>query len=971
METPAERTSFSRYRNNLPASGSDPSKSPALNRILVIDANTNLASLPAAHPLLQILGKFSAAGCAVSLGHVIGGFRAVALVPGVESILETEADSSRAGPAAPRIDSAASSVNASAMPSPATATTGSGRAGFMRMSLPTPKAAFAGLDPTALATSRQAATNPMLGKVNLDGPPTPGVGSRPSPRTRQSGHLFTQTQPQLSPSAHSPLMSSSRLGSRRSSGAPKMSLPSSAFTNATVDCSTGKLGEIGTPAELGEGSAPSAMFSKAPFQHTGSSGSSPFGLYSPPLASPAAYRATNPFFDNIRQLSEGLSLERSLKNLTPVSLPQLTPRSLEQLPPWMRKLLAESEMERANRLAHEFYDLEKAECSRLQEVMKWHCGAGGKQGEGEAAADSHPFSISAGVELGYKNRYKNIWPWEHARVRLHTGAGMAANDYVNASAIKLTGTHKEYIATQGPLQATYDDFWQVVAQEDVGVIVMLTKQREEGREKCGDYLRSGVYGDVVVKIEGREGCGDGAPAPDGFFGFFPPAQDAPADANQPVMVAKTLTIRRLSQPQLPAKQIRHIQYLAWPDFDVPPETEEVLELVQLVNDHAREVAEYNQALGLPADSLGKGPMIVHCSAGVGRTGSFIVIDTMLDVLRQQIAAMVKNGDRLAPTDDRGSSDASSGSSAASSASTAPTSADEDDLISPMRQGRKWMDIDSPEPEQGIFARRESRALSLLPTTTVDDDSAMQGLESASAPSAGKRSWEDLYSAHPRGPKTPLPCFLKTQYCDVNAARKTPPLWQSDPILPTVNELRCVPPLSSFEMDLMASSLQRATHVDGRKLPSVCLRSRGDPRRPHQGAFLVSPWPLVLDADATSDDRNSTFTFGHIDHFPASSHARISFHRIALSTRPCVLVCKAEHSQRPRLLVCEPVSGKEMREFTAASPQRPPVRASSIGTYLGFRLPRPSKFGSRRLSPRLSSTIVDVPDDTATRSVITL
>lgn len=133
--------------------------------------------------------------------------------------------------------------------------------------------------------------------------------------------------------------------------------------------------------------------------------------------------AVNPFFDNIRQLNERLSLDVSLQNLTPVKLPKLRypGRDLGRLPAFFRRLLEEDEQARARRLAHEFHDLEMAEQRRLQDVMRWHSSqraeissnrgdgclipvAGNGEGGVLDGATEHPFSISAGVELGYKNR---------------------------------------------------------------------------------------------------------------------------------------------------------------------------------------------------------------------------------------------------------------------------------------------------------------------------------------------------------------------------------------------------------------------------------------------------------------------------------------------------------------------------------------------------------------------------------------
>ncbi|WAR56729.1 hypothetical protein PtB15_7B579 [Puccinia triticina] len=208
----------------------------------------------------------------------------------------------------------------------------------------------------------------------------------------------------------------------------------------------------------------------------------------------------NPFFDNIRQLNERLSLDSSLQNLSPIELPELTNPvgDLPRLPPFLRRLLQDSPIQRAQRLAHEFHDLEMAEQHRLEDVMRWE--------------SSRLRYLSKSI-----NRYKNIWPYEHTRIRLRSGqARRNETDYMNASMISFrsdgappllssTSQHqvgsRRYIATQGPLTSTFEDFWSVVGSEDVGLIIMITRRHEAGREKCADYLRNGQYGDLVVSVD--------------------------------------------------------------------------------------------------------------------------------------------------------------------------------------------------------------------------------------------------------------------------------------------------------------------------------------------------------------------------------------------------------------------------------------------------------------------------------------
>lgn len=246
---------------------------------------------------------------------------------------------------------------------------------------------------------------------------------------------------------------------------------------------------------------------------------SPNGSISPAIK----LQPANPFFDNIRQnleLSHGGITER-----IPLALgPEVVHRAAE-LPSFLSDLVRMSDKECSDRLADQFFRIELGEQKRLQAVMDFHSKGSGatwaeKAGHDpeahcrhswleERAADvaeverlaawgagtnavrdnDFPFSITAGVERGSKNRYvlrllphervmshqvlryKNIWPYDFSRVRL-TSLCDDESDYINASFVYPRGTARRYIATQGPLDATYRDFWTVVWEQDVRVIAM-------------------------------------------------------------------------------------------------------------------------------------------------------------------------------------------------------------------------------------------------------------------------------------------------------------------------------------------------------------------------------------------------------------------------------------------------------------------------------------------------------------------
>jgi len=220
----------------------------------------------------------------------------------------------------------------------------------------------------------------------------------------------------------------------------------------------------------------------------------------PPVTGPARessrgqrLQPANPFFDNIRQnleLSHGGITER-----IPLALPKEQAERADELPPFLRDLVKMPEEESMELLAKQFHRLERGEQERLQSVMDvlsrdnssetgtsqvgTHVARSADEVErlmSEAADENgpkgyYPFSITAGVERGTKNRYKNIWPYDFSRVRLGSLAD-DDSDYINASYVQPRGTTRRYIATQGPLDATYRDFWTVVWEQSVHIIVM-------------------------------------------------------------------------------------------------------------------------------------------------------------------------------------------------------------------------------------------------------------------------------------------------------------------------------------------------------------------------------------------------------------------------------------------------------------------------------------------------------------------
>jgi hypothetical protein len=166
--------------------------------------------------------------------------------------------------------------------------------------------------------------------------------------------------------------------------------------------------------------------------------------------------AANPFYDNIRQ---NMELSQGVDSKIPLILPPEVLVRRDELPfKWLQDIVDQVRTDpEGEALAMQFYRIELGEQRRLQSVMNHHSQESASNlslADGSTATE-FPYSITAGIEMGAKNRYRNIWPFEHARVRLQTHG----SDYVNASFVHSIVSSRRYIATQGPLDSTFNDFW--------------------------------------------------------------------------------------------------------------------------------------------------------------------------------------------------------------------------------------------------------------------------------------------------------------------------------------------------------------------------------------------------------------------------------------------------------------------------------------------------------------------------------
>ncbi|KAF9378473.1 hypothetical protein CPC16_011272 [Podila verticillata] len=309
----------------------------------------------------------------------------------------------------------------------------------------------------------------------------------------------------------------------------------------------------------------------------------PMGCQTPMIENPNV----NPLFESVRQ---SIGLNTNITEEIPVRLPVGFSVDIirDRLPNWLLSALADTTGKA--RLAEYFQKVEISEKSRLALLMLPQAMRSGR---------TTIFSIGAGIEKGLKNRYHNIWPYDHTRVKI-AEREEGHDDYINASYLKPPLSNKSYIATQGPLPSTFQDFWKVTWEQNSRVIVMLTREQEMGRIKCHQYwptAQSPVMDLGVVQVT--------------------LVSETLPDPSIGTILVRQVKLRHLHSPE--ERLITQIQYTGWPDFGVPETPLEVLKVIQLSNEH-----------NTPSSA---GPMIVHCSAGCGRTGAFCVIDSILTELK--------------------------------------------------------------------------------------------------------------------------------------------------------------------------------------------------------------------------------------------------------------------------------------------------------------------------------------------------
>ncbi|KAK9760400.1 tyrosine protein phosphatase 1 [Basidiobolus ranarum] len=226
---------------------------------------------------------------------------------------------------------------------------------------------------------------------------------------------------------------------------------------------------------------------------------------------------------------------------------------------------------------------------------------------------AHPYCVLEALKESNlpKNRYSDIIPYDRNRIKLQE-VRSNMTDYINASYVAVPNSDREYIATQGPKPNTIGDFWQMVWEQRSRVIVMLTKVEESGRIKCEPYwptttqacLNFPEFGLTISMLEEKYIADDNC-------------------------IVRVLRLKRSTPSQDGVQELTVTQYhtLDWPDHGVQSHPQSILDLIKLSNQEQKKYELDSQANGFKC-----GPVVVHCSAGCGRTGTFCTIDTALSLL---------------------------------------------------------------------------------------------------------------------------------------------------------------------------------------------------------------------------------------------------------------------------------------------------------------------------------------------------
>ncbi|KAJ8412651.1 hypothetical protein AAFF_G00116020 [Aldrovandia affinis] len=202
-----------------------------------------------------------------------------------------------------------------------------------------------------------------------------------------------------------------------------------------------------------------------------------------------------------------------------------------------------------------------------------------------------PYKVAKFPENRNRNRYRDVSPYDHSRVKL----GNSENDYINASLVIVEEAQRNYILTQGPLRNTCGHFWLMIWEQWTKAIIMLNRVIEKGSEKCAQYWPTQEEREMSFR--------------DTQFVVTLISEDIKS-----YYTTRVLQLQNMSTGE--TREIFHFHYTTWPDFGVPESPASFLNFLFKVRESGSLATEH-------------GPAVVHCSAGIGRSGTFSLVDTCL------------------------------------------------------------------------------------------------------------------------------------------------------------------------------------------------------------------------------------------------------------------------------------------------------------------------------------------------------
>lgn len=208
-----------------------------------------------------------------------------------------------------------------------------------------------------------------------------------------------------------------------------------------------------------------------------------------------------------------------------------------------------------------------------------------------------PYKVAKYPENRNRNRYRDVSPFDHSRVKLES----TENDYINASLVVMGEAQRSYILTQGPLRNTCGHFWLMIWEQKTKAVIMLNRVIEKGSEKCAQYWPSAEERDMAFR--------------DTRF-----LVTLLSEENKSYYTTRVLELQNVETGE--KREIYHFHYTTWPDFGVPDSPASFLNFLYKVRESG--------ALGVD-----QGPAVVHCSAGIGRSGTFSLVDTCLVLMEKK------------------------------------------------------------------------------------------------------------------------------------------------------------------------------------------------------------------------------------------------------------------------------------------------------------------------------------------------